>query len=252
MDQFLKTTIREAGQLAKEYFDAGVTHRTKAHLGDLVTDADIAVSNFLVSAIQKEYPDHHIHSEEMAEDINPGAEYEWVIDPIDGTRNFAFGIPMWCNMVAVMKNGEPYLAAVYNPNANELFFAAVEKGAAMNGMPIRVNDTETLEHGFAVVTRAWKDNPEGYVRLMDRLTRETNVWMHNFGTMLGVCFVASGGADFFAGNSGFDHDNLAPALICREAGALVTDSEGNSWRRGRSDLVIANPKLHPKIMELFE
>lgn len=252
MDTFLKKLIREAGQLAKEYFDAGVTHRSKAHLGDLVTDADIAVSNFLVSAIQQEYQGHHIHSEEMAEDINRGAEYEWVIDPIDGTRNFAFGIPMWCNLVAVMKSGEPYLAAVYNANADELFFAEADKGATMNGMPIRVNDTETLEHGFAVVTRAWKDNPEGYVRLMDRLTRETNVWMHNFGTMLGVCFVASGGADFFAGNSGFDHDNLAPALICREAGALVTDSEGNSWRRGRSDLVIANPKLHPKIMELFE
>src|SRR3989338_11048514 len=125
-----------------------------------------------------------------------------------------------------MKNGEPYLAAVYNPNANELFFAAVEKGAAMNGMPIRVNDTETLEQGFAVVTRAPGDNPEGYARLMDRLTRETNVWMHSFGTMLGVCFVATGGADFFAGNSGFDHDNLAPPFICREAGAPGSPKRG--------------------------
>lgn len=252
MNIFLKAIIQEAGRLAKEYFDAGVTHRSKTHLGDLVTDADIGVSNFLVSAIQKQYPDHHIHSEEMSEDINTGAEYEWVIDPIDGTRNFAFGIPMWCQLMAVMKDGEPYLAAVYNPNANELFFAEAGKGATMNGLPIRVNDTDSLDHGFAVVSRSWNDNPEGYARLMDRLTRQTNVWMHNFGTMLGVCFVASGGADFFAGNSGFDHDNLAPALLCAEAGALVTDSEGKPWRRGRSDLVIANPKLHPKVLELLK
>ena len=251
MQDFLKKISREAGKLAKEYFDAGVTHRFKAHLGDLVTDADIAVSNFLVSEIQKKYPTHHIHSEEMTDDINPGAEYEWVIDPIDGTRNFAFGIPMWCVLIALMKDGEPYLAAVYNANADELFFAEIDKGATMNGMPIHVNDTATLEHAFALVTRAWNDNREGYMRMVDNVTRHTTCWMYNFGTMLSCCFVASGGADFFAANCGLDHDNLAPALICKEAGAVVTDSEGNPWRRGRSDLVIANPKLHPKVMELF-
>ena len=252
MQNFLKQTIRSAGTLAKEYFDAGVTHRTKTHLGDLVTDADIAVSNFLVGEIQKKYPDHQIHSEEMKDDVNPGAEYEWVIDPIDGTRNFAFGIPMWCTLMAVMKSGEPYLAAVYNANADELFFAEADLGASMNGMPIHVNETDKLDHGFAVLTRAWNDNAKGYARMMDRITNETTCWMHNFGTMLGCCFVASGGADFYAGNSGLDHDNLAPALLCKEAGAVVTDSEGKPWRRGRSDLVIANPKLHAQVLELLK
>lgn len=251
MQTFLLDIIREAGKLAKEYFDAGVTHRTKENLGDLLTDADIAVSNFLVSQIHRRYPDHHIHSEELADDINPGAEYEWVIDPIDGTRNFAMGISFWCQLVAVMKNGAPYLAAIYNPNADELFFAEVGRGAVMNGKAIHVNSTSTLDYGFGVCVRAWRDNPGGYVRMMERLIHNTTVWMHNYGTMLACCYVANGGIDFFVGNSGFDHDNLAPTLICKEAGAVVTDSEGKPWQRGRSDLVIANPHLHPRVLELL-
>src|SRR3989338_3959722 len=100
MQAYLRATIKEAGEIAKGFFRRGVTHRTKTNLGDLVTDADIAVSNFLLDAIHRQYPDHQIHTEEEGADINPGATYEWVIDPIDGTRNFAHGIPFWCVMVA--------------------------------------------------------------------------------------------------------------------------------------------------------
>lgn len=94
MDTFLKDIIKEAGQIAKGYFDKGVSHEEKSHVADLLTEADLAVSDFLVKKIHETYPDHHIKSEELGEEINPGAEYEWVIDPIDGTRNFAMGVPV--------------------------------------------------------------------------------------------------------------------------------------------------------------
>ena len=73
MEEFLKKIIKEAGKLGKQYFDAGVTHRIKENIGDLLTDADLAVSNFLVAAIHDKFPDHHIHTEEDKNDINPGA-----------------------------------------------------------------------------------------------------------------------------------------------------------------------------------
>ncbi len=253
MDTFLKKIIKEGGMIAKKFFDKGVTHTTKAHLGDLLTEADMEVSNYLVTQIHKAYPDHHIFSEEMDEEINPGAQYEWVIDPIDGTRNFAMGIPMWCVLVAVLKDGELHMSAVYNPTADELFFAEAGKGATMNEKEIHVNNTETTEHGFGICARSSTDFPfrEEFVRAMNEIVDNTNTWVHSFGTMLGVCYVANGGIDFFFANTGYDFDNLAPALIAREAGALVTDCDGNEWKRDRHDIVIANPKLHPKLMEFF-
>lgn len=217
-----------------------------------MTAADIAVSDSLIAAIQKQFPTHHIHSEELKDDINPGAEYEWVIDPIDGTRNFAFGIPMWCQLVAVLKNGEPYLGAVYNPASDKLFFAEKGKGAFLNGNRISVNGVSALDHSFGVLVRHYDStHMDRYNRFVCRVTNETTVWMHNYGTMLGGAFVAAGGIDFFAINCGFDHDNLPIALLCEEAGARVTDSDGNPWTRHRRDIVIANPALHPKLMEFF-
>ncbi len=253
MQEYLQTIIVEAGKLAKEYFEAGVSHRTKSNLGDLVTDADIAVNNYLVKMIQEKYPDHAIHTEENKEDINPGAEYEWVIDPIDGTRNFAVGISFWCNMIAILKNGELMMSAIYHPIANELFFAEKGKGTTMNGEPVHVNTVNSLNFGFGICSRGEHTTFDAeFKRMISRLATDTTCWMHNYGTMLPCCYVATGGADFYAGNPGFDHDYLPVALICSEAGALVTDCEGNPWQRGRRDIVIANPALHPKILELLK
>lgn len=253
MQEFLKNTIKEAGDIAKEYFLKGVTHKIKANIGDLVTDADIAVSNFLIEKIHDKYPDHHIHTEEEGDDINSGAQYEWVIDPIDGTRNFAMGVSFWCVMIAVLKDGEVCLSAIYNPLAQELFFAEKGRGAYMNDEKISVNKVDSLDYGFGVAARTTNtDKEEEYKKVLARLNTDTDVWIHGFGTMLAVCHLANGGIDFMISNCGFDHDYLPCYLICREAGALVTDSEGNDWTRYRRDVVIANPNLHPKILELFK
>ncbi|MBI2444054.1 MAG: inositol monophosphatase [Candidatus Magasanikbacteria bacterium] len=253
MEDFLKEIVLKAGELAKSYFLKGVQFTTKAHLGDLLTEADTAVNNYLVGAIQRRFPDHRIYSEELAADINPGGAYEWIIDPIDGTRNFAMGIGLWCVMVALYEGGQPRAAAIGNPLASELFFARAGGGATLNGLPIRVNATATLDHAYGFCVRGINTtHEERYRRFLDRIVNDTTVWMHNFGTMLGACYVASGGADFFAENCGFDHDHVAAALICAEAGARVTDSDGRPWQRGRRDIVIANPRLHPELLTLLK
>jgi len=108
MQQFLKTTIKQAGQLAKQYYQKGIKVSIKSEPSDVVTDADIAVENFLIKKIREKYPDHGIIAEE-SEEVNPDAEYLWVIDPIDGTRNFSRHIAVWCTMVGITKNGKPYI-----------------------------------------------------------------------------------------------------------------------------------------------
>lgn len=254
MDEFLKQMIVEAGAIAKGYFKKGVHFETKKHLADLVTEADIAVNDFCIQKIGEAFPDHAIYSEERKEIINDGAEFLWMMDPIDGTRNFAIGVPMWCVMIAVFQNDELYLAAIYNPLVDELFFAEAGKGATLNGLPIHVNDVDSLHHAYALAVRGYpyKTHYPEFVKMMQRLAGSEEIsWMHNFGTMLGGCYVASGGADFFVNNAGYDHDYAAITLIAREAGAVVTDIDGNPWKRGREDIVIANPKLHPKLLELF-
>ena len=257
MDQFLKDTIRKAGAIALEHFKngAGITAE-KSHAADVVTQADTDVSDFLVAAIQKEYPDHAIFSEEVDGIINEGAEYTWVIDPIDGTRNFAMGVPFWCNLVALVKDGETIMGAMYNPLEDDLFFAEKGKGAYKNDVRLHVNNKTELDHAFGVFISAYAggvygDLIERFRKARVRLSLETTSWVHNYGSMLITGYIASGGVDYSSGNAGMEWDFRAPFLICEEAGAKITDSDGNPWKPGRQDYVIANPDLHPKIMHLF-
>lgn len=255
MQTFLKEIIQEAGNIAKPYFFRGVSFKTKSDKADLVTEADIAVSNFLVEKIHEKFPDHHIKSEEMPDDINTGAEYEWVIDPIDGTRNFAIGVPIWAVMIAVLKNGVTEFAAVYHPISDELFFAEKGKGAFLNDKKISVNNTDSLERGYAIVFRsspfgAYGDYFEKYRTAVSHIALETNASMLNFGCAGMLCYVAKGAVDFALGNAGLDWDLLPNLFICQEAGAVVTTSTGEPWIRGRQDYVISNSTLHPHVLEL--
>ncbi|PIT86391.1 MAG: hypothetical protein COU33_03450 [Candidatus Magasanikbacteria bacterium CG10_big_fil_rev_8_21_14_0_10_43_6] len=258
MEAFLKQIIRDAGQMSAEYFQKGVTFTVKSNLSDLVTEADVAVNSFLIEKIQERYPDHKITSEEEDEKGPGDADYEWIIDPIDGTRNYAKGIPLWCVIIAVVKQGEPYLAAVYSPTGDELFFAKKDHGATMNGLPITVNDKASLDYACGSFSSMgervapYGEKIDEFKTFLDNLNHKTNTWRHHFGNMLGLCYVASGGFDFFVQNAGLDHDYIAPVLIAREAGAIVTDCEGNNWQRGRQDIVVAPPGLHEKIMGLFK
>ncbi|HYE59881.1 MAG TPA: inositol monophosphatase [Candidatus Kapabacteria bacterium] len=257
MRDFLERLICDAGNQAKEYYLRGVQFSTKSHPVDLLTETDTAVSEFLVNAIHRAYPEHHIKSEEMKDDINPGAAYEWLIDPIDGTRSFAHGLPYWGVIIAVVKDGEPYMAAVYFPMEDDLFFAEQGKGAYRNGKRIQVSQKQTLEHTRGLISRA-VEGVGSYGVYFDRFRHvfaniavDTDISIMNTAASCSYAYVASGSVDFAIGNSGLDWDRIGPLLICREAGAKVTDSDGNDWKRGRQDCVVANPTLHPHVMTLF-
>jgi len=257
MQDFLKHIIREAGEMGKKYFFKGVSYTVKSHPADFLTEADTAISEFLVNAIKEKYPNHHIKSEEMKDDLNAGSEYEWVIDPIDGTWAFVNGIGTWAVMVAVVKNGEPYIAAVFFPLPDHLFFAEQGKGAFLNDTQIKVDNTKEIHKTRGhFISRFEPAGPYGeqcsrFRKLCARFVQETEVRIMNFGNSASMCYVAKNSFNFAIANAGLDWDRLAVDLICREAGAVVTDSDGNPWKRGRQDIIIANEFLHPQIMELI-
>lgn len=257
MSQFLQETIKEAGGFAKSIFEKGVQNiQTKSHENDFLTEADLGVSELFVKKVKEAYPGHAILSEELDEIVNEGAEYEWVIDPIDGTRNFAVGIPSWCISIALAKDGETILGALYNPLSDQLFFAEKGKGSFLNGKKLQVNNTQHLESSLGIMVRAngsgiYGDYFERFRAVYTKLILESDAWLVNYGTVFNKAFVATGGMDFAVGNAGMTWDFLALFLICEEAGAVVTDSDGNPWKRGRQDYVIANPELHPKLLDLF-
>src|SRR5690606_35445356 len=130
----LNEILVRAGEIAKSLFLEEKNIRVKQDVGDLVTSADEAINRVLVEAINTAYPNDHIHSEEEEHDINPGAAVEWVIDPIDGTRNFASGIAGWCHMIAILRDGILQEAAIYEPLAGIFSYARLGGGAFRNGM----------------------------------------------------------------------------------------------------------------------
>jgi len=257
LKDFVLHHIVRAGDIAREYFVRGVSHTHKSNPSDFLTEADTSVSAYLVDAIHREFPDHHIKSEELSVDINPGAEYEWIIDPIDGTRNFATRIPIWSVVIAVVQNGTPLYGAVYFPIADHLFFAEIGKGAFLNHEPIKVSQRNVLTYSRGAIYRAagvagpYGTHIEKYRRAIGLMMLNGEGGYVNFGCASSMCYVASGALDFMLCNSGLDWDYVAPILICREAGAHVTDSDGREWVRGRQDHVVANPDLHPKLMDFF-
>lgn len=257
MKEFLEQTIREAGKVGLSFYGKNPSFKIKSTEKDIVTEADEAVSDFLVGKIHETYPTHHIKSEELSTDINAGAEYEWVIDPIDGTWAFSKSIPTWAVMIALLQHGEPILSAVYFPVQDDLFFAEKGKGAFRNGKKITTSNRTTFDYASAIVHRYPETGPYGvmverYRNVLTRFVLETDVSVLNFASAASLCFVACGILDFATGNAGLDWDRLPTNLICEEAGAIITDSDGNPWERGRQDYIIANPDLHPKVLAMFQ
>jgi myo-inositol-1(or 4)-monophosphatase len=248
MQDFIEEIIREAGDIAKGYYYRGVVAKEKNGRHDLLTEADVAVSNFLVSAIHTKYPDHHIYSEEMAVDINKGAEYEWIIDPIDGTSNFAQHIPNWGILIALQKNAVTEYAATYWPLDDQLYTAQKNKGAFLNGTSIEVSGaTEiagSIGHYSAMRGRTQAEN----INNLAAVFFDLGVRTRNYGCMYNILLAARGVLDFYISNVGFDYDHVAPVLIAQEAGAVVTDCAGKPWVRGGFDMIIANPKLQKKLV----
>ena len=172
----IETTLRQAmdagARQLQHYFNGRFEISNKEGINNLVTEADHASEKAIIERIREDFPDHFILSEETGE-IKTDSDIKWIIDPIDGTVNFANGIPICCVSIGIEKSGQMILAAVYNPFMNEFFFAEKGKGAFLNDQRIFVSKKTKVQQSCMVTgfPYTYLDMPNGPIQVFERLIR---------------------------------------------------------------------------------
>jgi myo-inositol-1(or 4)-monophosphatase len=217
---------------------------------DLVTEADVAVENYLIEQINKHYPDHAICAEESG--THTGNEYRWVIDPIDGTTSFVHDHPFYSISVALQQNDQTILAAVFAPVLGELYMAEKGNGATRNGQPISVSNHTALSDclmttGFACLRANLEHNN---LPLIERIAPTLRGLRILGSAAVDLCYVACGRTD-----GGWElnlniYDIAAGALIVQEAGGTVTDFSGGTTNLPH-EILATNGNIHTQLSELL-
>lgn len=248
--KLLKETVREAGELAHSMFRTELRKWTKG-ASSPVSEADIAVNDFLEAKLRGATPDYGWLSEESVDDdARLGKRLVWIVDPIDGTRGYLAGREDWCVSVALVEDCSPLLAAVFAPATSEFFFAARGQGASRNDRPIAV--TSGIELDFARVA-----GPKPLVERLNRTGHDIVLHPRIASLALRLCRVAHGDLDAaFAGGQSRDWDLAAANLIVQEANGRMTALSGDAILYNRREvahgmLVAAGRDRHASIVSHF-
>ena len=247
----LKATEAGAKELVR-FFNGDFKITNKEGINNPVTEADHASEKAIFEVIKNDFPDHFILSEESGE-IKMDSEYKWIIDPIDGTINFANGIPICCISIGVEHKGKIIMGAVYNPLMNEFYFAEKGLGATLNNKKISVsNKTEVVNSclvtGFPYT---YLDTPNGPLQVFEKLIRK-GVPVRRLGSAaIDLCWVAAGRFDGFYEHKLQAWDSAAGFLMVEEAGGKVTDYEGNYYDVYQPHILATNGKIHKEMLGII-
>jgi myo-inositol-1(or 4)-monophosphatase len=249
----LERLARQAGRILSTGYEKDHQVDFKGTI-DLVTEVDHASEAFLLNEISQRFPGHSFLAEESGASPDQSADL-WIIDPLDGTVNYAHGVPLFCVSIAYAHQGQVQLGAIYDPLRDELFTAERGKGAWLNGRPLRaVGATELIKSlmvtGFAYdIAHSERDNLNNFVK-MSKLTQG----VRRLGSAaLDLCYIAAGRIDGYWELAIKPWDVAAGGLIAEEAGAKVTSVTGDpAYLRPPQSILTANPVLHAKILEQLE
>jgi myo-inositol-1(or 4)-monophosphatase len=252
---FLTTAIEavvRAGDLQMEHF-GGDVHVSKKGTIDLVTDVDVAVERMFRELIAQRFPDHQVLGEELGGSAAVPRGPCWVFDPIDGTTNFAHGLPIFCSSLALEIDGVPEVAAVYDPNRRELFTAERGGGAYVNGRPLRVSDADQLVNamlvtGFPYDVHARVDEIVG---LFGAFVAKARAVRRLGSAAIDLCYVAAGRMDGFWESDLKAWDIAGGALIVAEAGGVVTGMDGAPFSSRGGHVLATNAHLHGAMLEVI-
>ena len=245
----IEATNAGANELQR-FFNGTFLISNKEGINNLVTEADHAADKAIQAVIKKAFPDHGIVSEETAEKVSD-SEYKWIIDPIDGTVNFANGIPICCVSIGLEHKGRMLMGAVYNPVMNEFYFAEREKGAMLNDKKITVSNKEEVLRSCLVTgfPYTYLDNPNGPLEVFARLIRK-GIPVRRLGSAaIDLCWVAAGRFDGFYEHQLNAWDSAAGFLIVEEAGGKVTDLKGNTYSPYQPGIIATNGFIHEELIE---
>lgn len=250
----LKNTLMEAamsaGEVLSRFMDTDYIVSNKEGVNNLVTEADHASEKAIIEIISKNFPGHHILSEECG-DIIQDSEYKWIIDPIDGTVNFAHGIPICCVSIGIEKAGRMVMGAIYNPFLKEFFFAERSKGATLNDRPIAVSKKTKVENACLVTgfPYTYLDEPNGPLEVFERFIRK-GIPVRRLGSAaIDLAWVACGRFDGFYEHKLQAWDSAAGFIIVEEAGGKVTNLKGQPFTPYQPGIIASNGVLHDELVK---
>ena len=250
--EFAVSVAKSAGAIQKSrYEDASVKVEHKGPI-DLVTEVDIECEKLVTEAIAERFPSHGILAEEGTE-LENSSDYLWIVDPLDGTTNFAHGVPIFCVSIALVKQGKPVIGVAYDPLRDELFTAIKGGGAFLNGKPIRVSnvtemDDALLSTGFPYDIRTNIDNNLDH---FNRVVVNCQAIRRVGSAVIDLCYTACGRFDGFWEKGLFAWDMAAAALIVEEAGGIVTDMNGEPLDLYGKTILAANRNIHSALLKLL-
>jgi myo-inositol-1(or 4)-monophosphatase len=252
---YLSTAIRgalAAGRVHARYFRANPTVHKKGPI-DLVTAADLEAEREFRQLIAREWPDHGVLGEEQAAGGASGQRCRWIIDPLDGTTNFAHGLALFCVSIALEIDGRVELGVVFDAMAGELFTAERGGGARLNGHPIRVSTSDRLIDGLLCTGFPYsiQERRETQVEIFAAFLGQARAVRRLGSAALDLCYVAAGRFDAFWEDHLHAWDIAAGALIAAEAGGRVTGYDAGHVDLFRGQIVASNGRLHDEVLQVI-
>jgi myo-inositol-1(or 4)-monophosphatase len=238
----------QAGKILNKYY-GHLKHVQKKGAIDLVTEADLESEKVIKSIIHQQYPDHGIVAEESGIQTSQ-TPYEWIIDPLDGTTNYAHQIPIFAVSIAFAVNKQPVVGVVFNPVAQDLFTSIKDQGAKYNGQSIAVSQTNKLSESVLVT-----GFPYNLRKIIESLMVRFSTCLQSAQAVrrlgaaaLDLCFIASGRFDGFWEQNLKPWDTAAGMLIAQEAGAHITNFSNDAYHYEMPEIVATNGLIHQELL----
>ena len=254
MNKFLEVALEAAREAGAVLLSEHSRPQKISYKGDvdLVTETDKRSEAIVVGRLRREFPDHRIVAEEGSSGAAGASRYEWQVDPLDGTTNFAHGYPCFAVSIGLLEDGKPLVGVVFNPVSDELFSAVRSEGAFLNQKPIHVSDmkklaTSLVSTGFPTHNRAANLNIHYYWQF----TLRSHGVRRDGSAALDLCSVACGRFDAFWEFGLNSWDTAAGILMITEAGGIATDLHGGPYHPGGPDLLVTNGHIHAEMQQMM-
>lgn len=246
LKKFCKSLTEVSGENIRKYFRNDISVESKSD-DSPVTIADKSTEEKLREMIMKEFPEHGIIGEEFGKH-NEGAEYQWILDPIDGTKSFIAGAVTFGTLIAVMKNGKPILGVIHQPILNE-FMIGDNETTLLNDKIVKIKDVDSIEKATLLVTDHLHFEEYQNLEKFEKLMRKVKMY-RQWGDCYGYHLVASGFAQIMIDPIMSVWDTMALIPIIKGAGGIITDYHGNDPVVGNSTIA-ATPNIHKQVVEIL-
>ncbi len=250
--RFAEETARGAGDILRRNWGRQQSIHFKGEI-NLVTAVDRESEAYIIDRIRSSFPDHGILSEESAE-LTSDSPYRWIVDPLDGTTNYAHNYPCFCVSIGLERGGELIAGAVFDPVLGESYTACAGGGAFLNGAPIRVSSIGDLRRsllatGFAYDVNTSADNNFNYFR---EFVFTGQAIRRDGSAALDLCYLACGRFDGFWELKLKPWDTAAGLLLLREAGGMATRLDGSAYDLDQPDILASNGRIHEQMIAVID